>query len=602
MKYVESSLRFGLKEPPRSPKYQKIAVSSVYVTMRDGVQLAVEISLPADLGTDTLPALLTQTRYWREFQLRFPFNRLLPAAGPQAKFFVPFGFALVRVDVRGTGASFGTWRSPWSPEEAADMAELVEWIISQEWSNGQVAGFGNSYSGTTAELLAASGHTAVKGSIVRFNEFDLYTDIAFPGGILNTGFNDAWSKGNSELDRNKLPVDMNAYQRLALAGVKRVDGDNGSLLKAALKQHRGNVDTSEMLRAVECRDDRFEPIGLSIDDISVHSYENKIAKSPVKMDVWGSWFDAATADGVIKRFLNQPNIMRAIIGPWAHGGSKETSPYLKPAGDDYLTYKDQMYEMVQFFDSIFDKSEPESEEKLLYYYTLGEEKWKATDVFPLKDTESVRLYCHTGRALKPEKPDGKDCDQYTVDFLATTGRKNRWHTELSGGMVLYGDRAEADRLLLCYDTEPLEQDMEITGYPVVGLYVSSSAEDGAFFAYLEDVDPEGRVTYLTEGQLRAAHRKTASEPPYRILVPYHTFKRADMQPLVQGEVSLLQFGLQPISVLIEAGHRLRLAISGADSDTFTRIPAEGKVDFAVYRGGETASYLELPVIHRNGLS
>lgn len=602
MKYVENSLRFGLKEPPRSPKYQKIVVSSVYVPMRDGVQLAVEISLPADLGNDTLPALLTQTRYWREFQLRFPFNRLLPAAGPQAKFFVPFGFALVRVDVRGTGASFGTWRSPWSPEEAADMAELVEWIVSQEWSDGQVAGFGNSYSGTTAELLAASGHEAVKGSIVRFNEFDLYTDIAFPGGMLNTGVIDAWSKSNRGLDRNKLAADMNAYQRLALAGVKRVDGDNGSLLKAAIKQHEGNVDTSEMMRTVECRDDRYEPTELSIDEISAHSYAETIAQSAVKVDVWGSWFDAATADGVIKRFLNQPNVARAIIGPWAHGGSKETSPYLKPAGDDYLTYKDQMYEMVQFFDTLFGNAEQQSQKRLLYYYTLGEEKWKATDVFPLNNTETMCLYCHAGSALKPEKPGGVDSDQYTVDFNATTGRQNRWYTELSGGLVLYGDRSEADRLLLCYDTEPLEQDMEITGYPVVGLYVSSSAEDGAFFAYLEDVDPEGRVTYLTEGQLRAAHRKTASEPPYRMLVPYHTFKRADMQPLVQGEITLLQFGLQPISVLIETGHRLRLAIAGADSDTFTRIPAEGKIDFVVHRGGEMASYLELPVIHRNALS
>ncbi len=599
MNYVDDTLEFGLKEPPRSLKYQKIEVKSEYITMRDGIRLAVDVSLPMDLDGDKLPALLTQTRYWREYQLRFPFTRILPAAGPQAKFFVPFGFVLVRVDVRGTGASFGTWRSPWSPEEVADMSELVEWIIAQDWSNGQVAGFGSSYTGTTAELLAATGHPAVKGVIPRFNEFDVYTDIAFPGGIPNIGFNHAWSIGNKALDRNKLPADMNVYQRLALAGVKRVDGDDGKLLKEALVQHKNNVDMAEMLTALECRDDIYQPSGLTIDDFSVYSYADRIAGSDVRMDAWGSWFDAGTADGVIRRFLNMPNPMRAIIGPWTHGGNKETSPYLKAAGSDYFTYKYQMYEMVKFFDSVFNSSEEDTRQKLLYYYTLGEEKWKVTDAFPLENTETLRLYCHPGQSLQPGKPDDAHADSYEVNFDATSGRKNRWFTELNGGLVLYGDRAEADKLLLCYDSEPLTQDLEITGYPVVGLYVSSSASDGAFFAYLEDVDPSGRVTYLTEGHLRAVHRKITSEKtPYRMLVPYHSFKREDLQPLVEGEVSLLHFGLQPISVLIPAGHRLRLAIACADSDNFERIPEKGDVNISVNCGGEKGSFIDLPVVQR----
>lgn len=52
--------------------------------------------------------------------------------------FLAAGYAVVAVDVRGTGASFGSWRAPWQPEERADSQEIVDWIVSQPWSNQQV--------------------------------------------------------------------------------------------------------------------------------------------------------------------------------------------------------------------------------------------------------------------------------------------------------------------------------------------------------------------------------------------------------------------------------------------------------------------------------
>jgi putative CocE/NonD family hydrolase len=79
--------------------------------------------------------------------------------------------------------------------------------------------------------------------------------------------------------------------------------------------------------------------------------------------------------------------------------------------------------------------------------------------------------------------------------------------------VFYGDRAEADRRLLTYTSAPLTDDVEITGHPVVTLYVASTATDGAFYVYLEDVDENGRVTYVTEGQLRALHRRLTDRDP-----------------------------------------------------------------------------------------
>lgn len=104
--------------------------------------------------------------------------------------------------------------------------------------------------------------------------------------------------------------------------------------------------------------------------------------------------------------------------------------------------------------------------------------------------------------------------------------------------VIYPDRREEDEKLLTYDSAPLEGDIEITGMPVVTLRLSSTATDGSLHVYLEDVAPEGRVTYLTEGIFRAVNRSVSSEtPPYRQFGPYHTFRAEDASPLVPGEVA-----------------------------------------------------------------
>jgi putative CocE/NonD family hydrolase len=206
---------------------------------------------------------------------------------------------------------------------------------------------------------------------------------------------------------------------------------------------------------------------------------------------------------------------------------------------------------------------------------------------------------HTLSETAPEAEIGSD--EYTVDFSASTGEFNRWWEMgvLEEKTVMYGDRVEADKLLLTYTSPPLDEDTEITGHPVVTLYVASTDEDGAFYVYLEDVDEQGRVTYVTEGLMRACHRKISDEtPPYALQVPYHSFKRCDMMPLVPGKQAELTFGLLPTSVLVRKGHRLRLAIAGHDEGTFVRIPARGTPTITVFWNRVGPSFIDLPVATR----
>lgn len=126
----------------------------------------------------------------------------------------------------------------------------------------------------------------------------------------------------------------------------------------------------------------------------------------------------------------------------------------------------------------------------------------------------------------------------------------------------------------------------------------STHTDGAFHVYLEDVAPDGRVTYLMEGLLRAIHRKVRDPKtaPYVPLGVYHSLWKVDVQPLTPGEVAEISITLLPISVLIFVGHRIRLAIAGHDAALKTRYPLEGIPELHFQRNAAQVSYLQLPVM------
>jgi putative CocE/NonD family hydrolase len=257
--------------------------------------------------------------------------------------------------------------------------------------------------------------------------------------------------------------------------------------------------------------------------------------------------------------------------------------------------------MLRFFDANLNNIDKGvQEDTTLIYFTMGEERWKITRVWPPVGTVMQALYFTEGNQLSTVRPECDiGADRFSIDFEASTGTYNRWWElgALEFKSVIYPDRAESAQHMLSFTSPPLEHDMEITGHPIATLYITSTESDGAFYVYLEDVHPDGRVTYITEGQLRAIHRKVSQEdPPYKMIVPYHTFKSKDVLPLNPGEITEITFGLSPTSVLIRKGHHIRVSIAGHDRDTFVRIPAEAEPVITVERNNIYASRIELPYI------
>jgi hypothetical protein len=562
-----------------------VARQSQYLTMSDGARLAADVFLPEALPPGRrLPTVMMATRYWRasEGQPPTPFQRLL----------VQHGFGVVQVDVRGTGASFGSWRYPWSGREAEDLGEVVRWIGAQPWSDSTVGTIGTSYLANTAQLAAATAGPMLKAVAPRFMDFDSWTDIAFPGGIPNRFLLETWGDVVHRLDMNEPLGDPPAT-------VRRVDADqDGRLLAAAVEEHQANPRLDIATRGVTFRDDSIPEWGAGMGASDAWRWRRAIEESRVPIFGWASWYDAGTANGVLHRWITWSNPQIVVLGAWSHGGGHHASPFVPPEAAPSPSRADQDRAALCWFDLRLRGSRNDLRSRRIHYYTVGEERWKSTPVWPPAGSRQERWHLAPAGQLSTRRP-SPGTAPYLVDFEATTGTTNRWYTQVGGGDVVYPDRTEADRRLLTFTSSPLSRDVEVTGHPEVVLRLATSATDGHFFVYLEDVAPDGRVTYVTEGMLRGIHRRLSGDPPpYSQLVPYRSYLRKDAMPFVPGEVAELRFALFPTSALFRKGHRIRAALAGADKDTFGRLPAEGTVEWTVVLGGTNGSYIDLPIVPR----
>lgn len=264
--------RAPFSAPVPAPQFREIESTSLYLAMHDGVRIAINVVLPKGLPPQTkIPALFKIARYGRA--------PLDGSVADEDRFWVTHGFARVLIDERGTGASFGT--STYGAAEVSDLREITDWVVKQPWSNGRVGAIGISTEGTASELLAATGHPAVRAVAPFFSDYNFYTDLIRPGGVYHEWLMKNFGAFVKEMDGG--------------AAAKRVASDSdGSLLKQAIADHAHNFDMYESTKNAEFIDDSLLNTGTSLLDISIPPLSEALKKSRVPMLIFVSWFDAGT--------------------------------------------------------------------------------------------------------------------------------------------------------------------------------------------------------------------------------------------------------------------------------------------------------------------
>lgn len=578
--------------PQPSPRHSDI---SYYLPMSDGTGIAMSIYYPSEsVPASPAPSVLMQTRYGRAGIGRWP----------RTQRWLEDGFVVVAVDTRGSTASFGTRYTELAPESIADMDELIRHIAVQPWSNGKVFAAGQSYAADTADFATSRPAPALIGAVIHQTDFDVFLHVIAPGGVVNRGFLSDWGMMTRAMDLGRTLPGMaggastaNADCRLRAADcaslypiLQPVDDDaNFEQLRAALEGKRRWLPTD--LLNVTFREDVGHN-GHSFLAMSPASALAGIRREKKPVQYWGSWMDGGTAEAALARFRSAPEVpMELWITGNDHSNIRNADPF-DPARTEPVPTFDEQNDIQSDFVSriIAGKAIP----RLIHYYMLGTGEMRSTNVWPPRGTRSRTLHFSGDHALAANAgPAG--VHTYEVDAEVGTGTQTRWSTQI-GVPPAYGDRREMDRRLLTYDSEPFARAVEVLGSVVVELSVEAASEDPAFFAYLEDVAPDGRVTYITEGMLRAIHRRPADPAslPYDQGPAPHSFRRTDAQLVTPGERMQVRFALFPTAARIERGHKLRIAIAGADASTFTFYPHDGQERFVVHYGDE-GSFVELPL-------
>jgi putative CocE/NonD family hydrolase len=433
--------------------------------------------------------------------------------------------------------------------------------------------------------------------------------------------------GDGEL-ADEIPLDRNGNGSFLDEGAPAYSDGNqrDDIYYRATLAHVRNVNlTADLVGQAIFRDSTIPGSPYTYADLGPGTKPAEIAASGTAVYNRAGWLDYhARCATQWFASLNGRTPVKLLFAPSVHGGfpgggRSGAGPYWWHFATPQ-TERDLDIEKLRFFDRYLkgvdngiDREPP------VYLYVMGS-GWRAEQEWPLARAVTQRWYFSDDHALTNRRR-GSGIDQYRVDLSADSRHEgaNRWNFRLAGVKEPM-QATQQDRKRLIYETAPLEGDMEVTGHPLIELAVSSTADDGDFFVYLEDVDPQGRVLSVTDGQLRASFWKQAANdtmvntgPGRRLDVkpelPWHGFTRAGQDPEVfaHGRVATLKFDLMPTAWLFRKGHRIRVAIAGADWPTFQlhpllspqnqpQAPDNLSPTINVHRTKARPSWISLPVI------
>jgi putative CocE/NonD family hydrolase len=383
-----------------------------------------------------------------------------------------------------------------------------------------------------------------------------------------------------------------------------VDGDAAPafpLWAEAQRSHAGGLNLPDAWSVNMLRDQINPLLGYApgLVDSPLPASSEALRSSGILIYQMGGWADASPGGQII---AHNGYGTKLIIGAWPHMLMAEDQ------GAALLRKEHQ-----RWFDwTLKGIDDGIGHEPAVRYQTQNERQgdgWHFASRFPLPTQKIVAYHFAAGptqsvdssidAALDKRRPSPGRFAPYRVDFdiAAFDGKYNRLNRRWDGDMT-----GDVDARSLTFTSPELEQDTEVTGFPIADIWLSANRVDADLIVYLEEVTPDGRSHFVTDGTARASHRLVDARSPWKeVGVPFHRSYTADRRLLKPGEPVAVRFALTPTSYVFRQGSRIRFTVSGAEVNTY-QPPAEIDVKepllLRLYRGGARDSKIELPVIGR----
>jgi putative CocE/NonD family hydrolase len=586
-----------------------ITDKNIMVPMRDGIRLATDIFYPGCMGEQSgrrpeqQPLVATrvakQTTSPKEgvplpvLAARTPYNKdgMVNRGDYGIESFVKAGYIVAVQDVRGRYASEGDFNPHF--QETIDGVDFFEWLLKQEWCDGNIGTFGGSYLGETQLVTARLSPKGLKAMVPVVAMDDMYTGCIYQGGT-KVMHDLVWTVGSiiPEILRRsgaeaELPSAHDALYELPIAG-------HPAIRKWGAYYHDqlDNPSDGDFWRR-----------------ISANTGYGGMTAPALHISGWYDIFTKPTINNYMgmKKYAGSEKARkntRLIMGGWTHGNFSGLFPefsFGEGASDTAINLQQIKIDWYDKWVKGLDKPNGPP----VKIFIMGANIWRDEQDWPLPDTKYREYYLHSkGSAnslngdgwLSTEKPGDESPDNYTYDPMnpvQTVGGQVILPGENSSGPK---DQQEVEKRndVLVYTTPVFEKPMEVTGNIILKLYASSDSLDTDFTGKLVDVYPDGRAMILTDGILRARYRDSFEEPKH----------------LVSGEVYEFTIDLWATANVFLPGHRLRLEVSSSNFPKFNRNSNTGgdiaketaeqykSAQNKVYHDAVHASRLILPIIER----
>ena len=549
-------------EPAESPVTGPAGIEidrDVEVAMRDGVVLRANVWKPASGGP--VPVLVYRTPYGKDATEEWYTTHLHA---------VERGYAVVLQDVRGRYESDGEF-DPYR-NEGRDGYDTIEWAAAQPWSNGSVGTFGLSYPGAVQWLAALESPPHLKAMVPAMT-FSTPRNFFYSGGVFDASWI-PWIYNSIAPDtrrKKNLPGAKTAEEASAAWEA------NGSEMRTRLP-----LDSLDELR--KAAPFYFEWLEHPPDDpwwdwAEIRGHYDQVSAAVLNIS---GWYDEAYGpEGATTNFNGLVESRRQdasprtalVLGPWVHGvasvaqtrtGDLDFGPAAAIDYDDsVLRWMDHYLKGI---DNGVDSELP------VRLFVMGENRWRTEDNWPPAGSEPAKLYLSatgsaaTGGSLASNPP----LAESAASSLVSDPGNPVTDPYVVFGPHDYGELAGTDRVLV-FDSDPLEQDLEVTGPITAEIYLSCDCPDTDLWVRLLDVSPDGSAFNLMSPGLDV------------LRASYRDLERG-RQLLEPGTVYRLDLGNLMTSNLFREGHRIRVQISTAFAPHFSRNLHTGKLEMESAEG------------------
>lgn len=488
-------------------------IENEWIEMPDGTNLAARLWIPETAFQQPVPAIFEYIPYRKRDSKRIRDEIT-------HRYFAGYGYACVRVDIRGSGDSEGVLKDEYLEQELADGEKIIEWIAKQDWCNGNIGMIGISWGGFNGLQIAARQPKALKSIITVCSTDDRYADdVHYMGGCL-LGDNLSWA--SVMFSRNSMPPDPEIVgEKWRDMWLQRLEG-SGLWLKNWLEhQHR----------------DQFWQHGSvcqNYDDIKI----------PV-MAVSG-WADGYS--NAVFRMLKNLNVPRmGLVGPWSHRFPHDGQPgpaigFLQESvrwWDKWLKQADNGVDQEPMLKAWMQES--------VVPYTSYQERpgyWVGYDEWPTKKVEDKKFTLKSNQKLDEDLHPEAD-EQFSIRSPLRLGMfAGKW-CSYSAPPDLPGDQREEDGGALVFDSRPLQETTEIIGQPRAEFTVSVDKPVAMLAVRLSDIRLDGKATRVTYGILNLSHHQSRESPEY----------------LEPGKKYKVVLKLNEIAHVFPQGHKIRVAVS-----------------------------------------